>query len=80
MKYKNSGDNRYRVQFMRATEELMDQVTVKEFMAFEGTVCHMLWYGTNPGIKKKFDKIFEKRGLYYEFGDHWNFTCYYIGE
>ena len=22
-------------------------------MAFEGTVCHMLWYGTNPGIKKK---------------------------
>lgn len=47
-------------------------------MAFEGSVCHMLWYGTNPGIKKKFDKIFEKRGLYYEFGDHWNFTCYYI--
>ena len=38
-------------------------------MAFEGSVCHMLWYGTNPGIKKKFDKIFEKRGLYYEFGD-----------
>ena len=29
MKYKNSGDNRYRVQFMRATEELMYQVTVK---------------------------------------------------
>jgi hypothetical protein len=49
-------------------------------MAFEGSVCHMLWYGTNPGIKKKFDRIFEKRGLYYEFGDHWNFTCYYIGE
>lgn len=22
-------------------------------MAFEGTVCHMLWYGTNPGIKKR---------------------------
>lgn len=49
-------------------------------MSFEGSVCHMLWYGTNPGIKKKFDRIFEKRGLYYEFGDHWNFTCYYIGE
>ena len=29
-------------------------------MAFEGTVCHMLWYGTNPGIKKKFDRIFER--------------------
>lgn len=40
----------------------------------------MLWYGTNPGIKKKFDRIFEKRGIYYEFGDHWNFTCYYIGD
>lgn len=47
-------------------------------MAFEGSVCHMLWYGTNPGIKKKFERIFEKRGIYYEFGDHWNFTCYYI--
>ena len=46
-------------------------------MAFEGSVCHMLWYGTNPRIKKKFDKIFAKRGIYYEFGDHWNFTCYY---
>ena len=34
MKYKNSGDNRYRVQFMRATEELMDQVTVKEFISY----------------------------------------------
>lgn len=34
MKYKNSGDNRYRVQFMRATEELMDQVTVKGFISY----------------------------------------------
>ncbi len=25
MRYKNSDDNRYRVQFMRSTEELMDQ-------------------------------------------------------
>lgn len=49
-------------------------------MAFEGSVCHMLWYGTNPGIKKKFDKIFEKYGLMYEFGDIWNFTCYYMYE
>lgn len=49
-------------------------------MAFEGSVCHMLWYGTNPGIKKKFDRIFERYGLMYEFGDIWNFTCYYIGD
>ena len=34
MKYKNSGDNRYRVQFMRSTEELMDQVTVEEFISY----------------------------------------------
>lgn len=34
MKYKNSDDNRYRVQFMRSTEELMDQLTVKEFIFY----------------------------------------------
>ena len=34
MKYKNSDDNRYRVQFMRSTEELMDQLTVKEFISY----------------------------------------------
>ena len=32
MRYKNSDDNRYRGQFMRSTEELMDQLTVKEFI------------------------------------------------
>ena len=34
MRYKNSDDNRYRVQFMRSTEELMDQLTVKEFISY----------------------------------------------
>lgn len=34
MRYKNSDDNRYRVQFMRFTEELMDQLTVKEFISY----------------------------------------------
>ena len=34
MKYRNSDDNRYRVQFMRSTEELMDQLTVKEFISY----------------------------------------------
>ena len=34
MKYKNSDDNRYRVQFMRSTEDLMDQLTVKEFISY----------------------------------------------
>lgn len=46
-------------------------------MSFEGSVCHMLSYGTTPGIKRQFDKIFEKYGIYYELGNHWNFTCYY---
>ena len=47
-------------------------------MSFEGSVCKMLYYGEYPRLKKKFNKIFEKYGLYYEFGDHWNFSCYYI--
>lgn len=34
MRYKNSDDNRYRVQFMRSTEGLMDQLTVKEFISY----------------------------------------------
>ncbi len=47
-------------------------------MSFEGPVCEMLYYGEYPETRKKFDAIFEKYGLYYEFGDHWNFSCYYI--
>lgn len=34
MKYKNDNDNRYRVNFMRATESLIDSLTVKEFINF----------------------------------------------
>lgn len=45
-------------------------------MSFEGPVCEMLYYGEMPDIKQKFDTIFEKYGLYYEFGEHWNFSCY----
>lgn len=48
-------------------------------MAFEGPVCEMIYYGVYPAVKKKFDKIFEKYGVYYEQGDHWNLTCFYIG-
>lgn len=47
-------------------------------MSFEGPVCEMLYYCEYPTIRKKFDAIFERYGLYYEFGDHWNFSCYYI--
>ena len=47
-------------------------------MSFEGPVCHMLYYGTRQDVKREFDKIFEKYGLYYEMGDHWNMSCYFI--
>lgn len=47
-------------------------------MSFEGVVCEMLYYGMFQGIRNKFDAIFKKYGLYYEFGHHWNFSCYYI--
>ena len=49
-------------------------------MSFEGPVCEMLYYGILPSVRREFDKIFERYGLYYEFGHHWNFSCYYIGE
>jgi hypothetical protein len=47
-------------------------------MSFEGPVCEMLFYGARQEIRREFDKIFERYGLYYEFGDCRNFTCYYI--
>lgn len=34
MRYKKDNDNRYRVKFMRATEELMDALTVKSFISY----------------------------------------------
>jgi len=34
MRYKEDNDNRYRVNFMRATEELMDAITVKSFISY----------------------------------------------
>ena len=47
-------------------------------MSFEGIVCEMLYYGERPETRKKLDAIIERYGLYYEFGNHWNFSCYYI--
>lgn len=34
MRYRNDEDNRYRVNFMRATEELMDAITVESFISY----------------------------------------------
>lgn len=47
-------------------------------MSFDGPVCEMLYYCEYPTVRKKFDAMFERYGLYYEFGHHWNFSCYYI--
>lgn len=33
MRYKNEDANRYRVNFMIATEKLMDKLTVREFIS-----------------------------------------------
>lgn len=49
MRYKNDNDNRYRVNFMCATEKLMDKLTVREFISyledateFEDTICEYI--------------------------------------
>lgn len=34
MRYNEDNDNRYRVNFMRATEELMDAITVESFISY----------------------------------------------
>lgn len=34
MRYKEDNDNRYRVNFMRATEEFMDAITVESFISY----------------------------------------------
>lgn len=34
MTYKNEDDNRYRVNFMIATEKLMDKLSVREFISY----------------------------------------------
>lgn len=47
-------------------------------MSFEGPVYHMLNYDEYPSVRKKFDAIFKKYGLYYELGNAWNLSCYYI--
>lgn len=50
-------------------------------MSFEGALCHILnYYYDNikycDEMIAEFDKVFEKHGMYYEFGHHWNLTVY----
>jgi hypothetical protein len=48
-------------------------------MSFEGGLYELLNYsgGSRMG---KFEKIFEKYGLYYELGNAWNLSCYLIND
>lgn len=46
-------------------------------MSFEGPVYHMINGYAYGGLVRRFHKIFEKYGVYYERGDAWNLTCYY---
>lgn len=45
-------------------------------MSFEGPLYDIINYGECDSLLDKFDKIFEKYGLYYELGHAWNLTCY----
>lgn len=47
-------------------------------MSFEGTLNHVLncYIGGYDGFIERFDGLFRDAGLYYEFGDAWNLSCY----
>ena len=47
-------------------------------MSFEGTLNHVLnmYIGGYDTFLRSFDALFEDLGLYYEFGDAWNLSCY----
>lgn len=47
-------------------------------MSFEGSLNHMLngYYSNSSKLESEFDKLFEKYGLYYEFGHSWNLAAY----
>lgn len=47
-------------------------------MSFEGPVYHMFNYGTNKAVLKKFNALLERYGVYYELGNAWNLSCYYV--
>lgn len=47
-------------------------------MAFEGPLYMLINYPDSQKMLNEFNHIFEKYGLYYELGDAWNLSCYYI--
>lgn len=47
-------------------------------MSFEGLVYHMFNLGEHYSVLKKFNALMKRYHLYYELGDAWNLTCYYL--
>ena len=49
-------------------------------MSFEGPLNYVLngYTSGHSKLTKQFDKLFEKYGLYYEFGHSWNLAAYEI--
>lgn len=47
-------------------------------MSFEGRLYDILNFGECYGIAESFSLMFKECGLYYELGDQWNLTCYYL--
>lgn len=47
-------------------------------MSFEGPVYDMFNYCEYESVHEKFDALLKKYGLYYELGNAWNLSCYYL--
>lgn len=46
-------------------------------MTFDGPLCSSLYYGEYGwGVHEKVTEICNKHGYYWEFGHHWNMSCY----
>lgn len=45
-------------------------------MSFEGPLYDALNYGDTK-VEDALNHIFERHGLYFEYGDAWNLTCYF---
>lgn len=73
MAYDSISDNEYKdINGIKGSDyfEYADDEGVS--MSFEGTLYHMINYGTMPKLLEKFNKIFTKHNCYYELGYAWS--------
>lgn len=47
-------------------------------MSFEGPIYHMFNYNEYRSVMTQFRKLLDRFGVYYELGNAWNLTLYYI--